>query len=74
MCVYECVCVCVCVCVCAIMKTMCPPGYHHNGFWQLMYLGTCVQIIADAIGFRCQIRILSFLSVLYTPIGEINTK
>ena len=17
-----------------IMKTMCPPGYHHNGFWQ----------------------------------------
>ena len=23
---------CVCVCVCVIMKTMCPPGYHHNGF------------------------------------------
>ena len=38
MCVYECV--CVCACVCAIMKAMCPPVYHHNGFWQLMYLGT----------------------------------
>ena len=33
-----------------IMKTMCPPGYHHNGFalWQLMHLGTnhtsCAQV------------------------------
>ena len=32
------------------MKTMCPPGYHHNGFalWQLMHLGTnrtsCAQV------------------------------
>ena len=68
-----CVCVCVCVCVCNHENNVPSRCYHHNGFWQLMYLGTCVQIIADAIGFRSQIRILSFLSVLYTPIGEINT-
>ena len=30
-CVCVCVCLCVCVCKCAIMKTMWPPGYHHNG-------------------------------------------
>ena len=27
------------------MKTMCPPGYHHNGsLWQLMHLGTCTSV------------------------------
>ena len=30
---------CVCVCVCVIMKTMCPPGYHHNGFVATHALG-----------------------------------
>ena len=34
-----CVCVCVCVCVGVIMKTMCPPGYHHNGFVATHALG-----------------------------------
>ena len=27
------------MCVCVIMKTMCPPGYHHNGFVATHALG-----------------------------------
>ena len=29
-----------------IMKTMCPPGYHHNDFVQLIHLGrtSCAQV------------------------------
>ena len=34
LCIQHIVCmyICVCVCVRVLMKTMCPPGYHHNGF------------------------------------------
>ena len=32
-------CVSVCVCVCVIMKTMCPPGCHHNCFVATHALG-----------------------------------
>ena len=34
----------------AIMKTMCPPGYHHNGFvathvlGHMMYSSSCAQV------------------------------
>ena len=35
---------CVCVCVCVIMKTMCPPGYHHNGFVATHALGHYIYI------------------------------
>ena len=65
MCVYECVCVCACVCALPFITIT---AFGNSCTW-----AHDVQIIADAIGFRCQIRILSFLSVLYTPIGEINT-
>ena len=27
------------MCVCVIIKTMCPPGYHHNGFVTTHALG-----------------------------------
>ena len=38
-----------CVCIYVIMKTMCPPGYHHNdfvathAFGHMMY-GSCAQV------------------------------
>ena len=27
--------------ICEIIKTMCPPGYHHNGFVETNALGFC---------------------------------
>ena len=35
-------CVCVCVYIYVIMKTMCPPGYHHNSFVATHALGHIV--------------------------------
>ena len=29
----------ICICIYVIMKTMCPPGYHHNGFVATHALG-----------------------------------
>ena len=31
-CVFVCVCIYICMHMHVIMKTMCPLGYHHNGF------------------------------------------
>ena len=31
--------ICMYVCIYVIMKTMCPPGYHHNGFVATHALG-----------------------------------
>ena len=75
MCVCVCVCVCVCnhencvcvcVCVCVIMKTMCPPVYHHNGFvathalgyMTYTYLFTSLNNFSSAIRLNMQQKIL----------------
>ena len=33
--------------------TMCPPGYHHNGLWQLMNLGTGCAVTRCGEGLLC---------------------
>ena len=50
----------------AIMKTMCPPGYHHNGFVathaleQMMYGYTYggLSTVCHSCRFACQQRVL----------------
>ena len=37
------VCMCVYVYICAVMKTMCPPGYHHNGFVTTHVFGQFIE-------------------------------
>ena len=43
-------CICICICLYVIMKTICPPGYHHNGFTvthvlgHMMYGTSCAQV------------------------------
>ena len=33
------------ICIYAIMKTMCPPGYHHNGFVATHALGHMMYFV-----------------------------
>ena len=35
-------------CYHVIMKTMCGPGYHYIGLWQLMYLGTWCTVMCTS--------------------------
>ena len=53
---------CVYVCVCIIMKTICPPGYHHNGFVATHALGH-IRTSCNREGtlFSCYIYIMPIL-------------
>ena len=64
-----------CVCIYVIMKTMCPPGYNHNGFVITHALGHMMYIMGlECISCPKHCIKLSVFGVILVPISSVRTK